>query len=298
MKRDTDPHPAPRLSDRLRVAPLYALPHHLLSSLMRIATRVRYRRWKDWQMAWFIRRYRVDLSIAEQPDPAAYRHFNEFFTRGLRAGARPLCEGSATVASPADGTLSALGDVREDALLQAKGHGYSLIRLLGGDAQRATPFRGGHFATVYLSPRDYHRVHMPLDGRLSEMIHVPGRLFSVNPLSTRTVPGLFARNERVACLFDTEHGPMAVVLVGAVFVGSIELVWAGEVAPAPGSRPSSVRYPAHGPGSVQLARGQEMGRFNMGSTVVLVLPPGPLRWDPSLAPGARVQMGQSIAQLG
>lgn len=278
--------------------PMHVLPHHALSWLMRVATRIRLRAWKDWQMRWFIDRYQVDMSLAERPDPRTYSHFNEFFTRALRASARPICAGHGEVACPADGHLSALGPVSGDTLVQAKGHTYSLTRLLGGDAARAAPFIDGHFATVYLSPRDYHRVHMPLAGRLREMIHVPGRLFSVNATSTRTVPGLFARNERVVSLFDTDHGPLAVILVGAVFVGSIETVWAGEVAPARGRTVTTTPYPASGPGSVTLERGQEMGRFNMGSTVIVVLPPGPLTWGGQAHDGAPVRTGEALATLG
>lgn len=286
------------LADRLRVVPLYALPHHLLSALMRAATRARLPAWKNWQMRWFIRRYGVDMSAAERPEPTSYEHFNDFFTRSLEPGARPICEGEGEIACPADGTISEFGALRADALLQAKGRTYSLTRLLGGDAKRAAPFRDGSFVTVYLSPRDYHRVHMPLGGRLVEMVHVPGRLFSVNPLSVRAVPGLFARNERVVSIFDTERGPFAMVLVGAVFVGSIETVWAGEVAPASAAAvPRAARYPVDGDGSVRMRRGQEAGRFNMGSTVILVLPPGEIEWAPHLEPGDAVRMGQALGRL-
>jgi phosphatidylserine decarboxylase len=288
--------PAP-LSARLRSAPMHVLPHHALSWLMRVATRIRFRPWKDWQMRWFIRRYQVDMSLARRPDPASYGHFNEFFTRALTAAARPVCDGESSVACPADGRLSALGAIDGDTLVQAKGRTFSLTRLLGGDPSRAAPFVDGHFATVYLSPRDYHRVHMPLAGQLRQMIHVPGRLFSVNAASTQAVDGLFARNERVVSIFDTRHGPMALVLVGAVFVGSIETVWAGEVAPARGNPVRRTDYPATGPDAIDLARGQEMGRFNMGSTVVMVLPPGGLTWAQNMSPGAPVNMGQALAEL-
>jgi phosphatidylserine decarboxylase len=276
---------------------MHVLPHHVLSWMMRVATRIRFRPWKDWQMRWFIRRYQVDMTLAERPDPASYSHFNEFFTRALTAAARPVCTGNGQVACPADGRVSALGAIDGDTLVQAKGHTFSLTRLLGGDAARAAPFQGGHFATVYLSPRDYHRVHMPLSGQLREMVHVPGRLFSVNEASTQAVSGLFARNERVVSIFDTQHGPMAQVLVGAVFVGSIETVWAGEVAPARGNPLRRVVYPVEGADAVHLARGQEMGRFNMGSTVVLILPPGPLDWARDMGPGAPVNMGQVLAEF-
>lgn len=282
----------------IRTAAMRALPHHLLSALMRHATRVRLPIWKNWQIRWFIRRYGVDMSIAHVPDPLLFEDFNTFFTRALRRGARPICEGATELACPADGTLSEFGAIARDTMLQAKGRTYSLTQLLGGEAPRAAAFQGGHFATVYLSPRDYHRVHMPLAGTLREMVHVPGRLFSVNQASVRDVPCLFTRNERVVSIFDTALGPMAVVLVGAVFVGSIEQVWAGEVAPARGPGPRVHRYPVTGSGSVTLDKGAEMGRFNMGSTVIVVLPPGPITWRARLAPGDRAQVGEALATLG
>lgn len=286
------------LGDRVRMVPLYAMPHHLLSALMRVATRIRFRVWKHWQMRWFIRRYQVDMALAERNEITVYEHFNDFFTRALKPEVRPVCEDLHDVACPADGTVSAFGALHEDTIVQAKGMHYSLCELLGGDEQRALPFRGGHFATIYLSPRDYHRVHMPLSGDLTEMVHTPGRLFSVNPVSVRTVPRLFARNERVVCVFDTAYGPMALVLVGAVFVGSIETVWAGEVAPRAERDATVVRYPLQGDSIVHLERGQEMGRFNMGSTVIVVLPAGPLSWREGLASGVPTQMGQTLASLG
>jgi phosphatidylserine decarboxylase len=209
-----------------------------------------------------------------------------------------VCRGVADVACPADGELSEYGTIDIDTLLQAKGHGYSLTELLGGDAVRASGLRGGHFATIYLAPRDYHRVHMPLAGTLREMIHVPGRLFSVNQISARHVPGLFTRNERVVSMFDTAHGPLAVVLVGAIFVGSIEQVWAGEVAPAHGAGMRVTHYPSTGRGAVTLAKGAEMGRFNMGSTVIVVLPPGPLSWNARLTRSATTRFGEALATLG
>lgn len=264
---------------------------------MRHATRARLRAWKNWQIRWFIRRYGVDMGIARTSDPRAFADFNAFFTRALRDGVRPVCRGSDELACPADGALSEFGAIDHDTLLQAKGRRYSLTQLLGGDEARASGLKGGHFATIYLSPRDYHRVHMPLAGTLREMIHVPGRLFSVNQTSARHVPGLFTRNERVVSIFDTAHGPLAVVLVGAVFVGSIEQVWAGEVAPARGARLRVTRYPATGPDAITLAKGAEMGRFNMGSTVILVLPPVPLSWNARLIPGAPTRFGEALATL-
>jgi phosphatidylserine decarboxylase len=290
--------PPAALAERLPLAVLRALPHHLLSAVMRHATRVRLRAWKNWQIRWFIRRYGVDMGIACASDPRSFADFNAFFTRALRDGARPVCRGGADVACPADGELSEFGAIDHDTLLQAKGRSYSLTQLLGGDAARAAALSGGHFATIYLAPRDYHRVHMPLAGTLREMIHVPGRLFSVNQVSARHVPDLFTRNERVVSMFDTAHGPLAVVLIGAIFVGSIEQVWAGEVAPARGAGLRVTRYPSAGRGAVTLAKGAEMGRFNMGSTVIVVLPPGPLSWPTRLTRGAATRFGEPLATLG
>lgn len=275
---------------------MHVLPHHLLSAAMHTATRIRARTWKNWQINWFIRRYGVDMDIAKIQNPESFENFNTFFTREVHAEARPLCTQDSALACPADGAVSACGSIDGDSVFQAKGQDFSLTDLLGGDRDRAAAFSGGHFCTIYLSPRDYHRVHMPLTGTLREMIHVPGRLFSVNPLSARMVPRLFARNERVVSIFDSEWGPLAIVLVGAVFVGSIEQVWAGEVAPAGTRGVTATAYPdGSSPAALVLDKGEEMGRFNMGSTVVVVLPPSALRWREDLAPGTPVCLGEMIA---
>jgi phosphatidylserine decarboxylase len=288
-------HPLARSSvERLRLLPMYALPHHLLSGMMMAATRIRLAAWKNWQIRWFVRRYGVDMSIAQVPTLDAYEEFNSFFTRALRPEARPVCELARSLVSPCDGHISQFGTVRHDALLQAKGQSYSLSRLLGGDDRLANEFEGGAYATIYLSPRDYHRVHMPLAGRLRRTVHVPGRLFSVNPRSVRSVPGLFARNERVVSIWDTDMGPLAMVLVGAVFVGSIEQVWCGALPPASRGAPRVTDY---GNGAVTLDKGEEMGRFNMGSTVILALGNPSLRWLDALAPGRAVRMGERLAEV-
>jgi phosphatidylserine decarboxylase len=242
----------------------------------------------------FIRRYHVDMNLAQQPDPHAYEHFNAFFTRALRADARPLDITSDSALSPADGIVSQAGAIDNARIFQAKGHHYTTTDLLGGCPMHAKRFERGSFATVYLAPKDYHRVHMPVAGRLCEMIHVPGRLFSVNPLTARNVPALFARNERVVCLFDTEFGPMAVVLVGAMIVASIETVWAGVVTP----RSASVTRTCYAPeASIHLAKGVEMGRFKLGSTVVVLFGPGHAQWHTKLVEGAPLCMGEGIATL-
>jgi len=275
---------------RLYVGIQYLLPHHLLSALMLRATRVR-RRWvKDLLIDTVVHRYRVDMTEALVPDPKAYASFNAFFTRPLRQDARPIAMQEDTVVCPADGTLSQLGAIDGGRVFQAKRHDCSLPELLGGRQEWAQRFDGGAFATIYLSPRDYHRVHMPVDATLQEMIHVPGRLFSVSPVTAALVPRLFGRNERLPCLFETGCGSMALILVGAIFVGGMETVWAGQVTP------TSIRGlgPVQGETVVRLDKGAEMGRFNMGSTVILLFGPDRVAWDPELKPGTRLRMGQPI----
>ncbi|MBB1356440.1 archaetidylserine decarboxylase, partial [Pseudoalteromonas sp. SR45-5] len=217
----------------------------------------------------FIKQYKVDMSEAQYPDPAHYKSFNEFFTRPLKDGMRPMVEDSNIIIHPVDGAISQLGDIVDGQLIQAKGHDYSLQALLGGSQDDTTPFLGGKFATIYLAPKDYHRIHMPIDGTLSKMIYVPGDLFSVNPLTAQNVPNLFARNERVVAIFETEIGPLAMVLVGATIVASIETIWAGTVTPPAGSDVFSWKYPTTGDNAITLKKGEEMGRFKLGSTVVL-----------------------------
>jgi len=235
----------------------------------------------------------IDLREAAEPDPYAYPSFNAFFTRALRADARPLAGGELDLVSPVDGTLSQLGPIRDGQLLQAKGMHYTAGALLADDAAAAR-YAGGAFACIYLAPYNYHRIHMPLAGRLAATRHVPGRLFSVNAATARMIPGLFARNERVVCEFETGLGPLAMVLVGALFVGSIETVFAGEINPPP-ARGGVVRSIDKGIGT-QFARGAELGRFNMGSTVVLLLGNGATRFADGLAPGATLRLGQALAR--
>jgi len=284
----------------LRVWYQYLLPHHLLSAIMYRATRIRFAPWKNWQIRWFCARYGVRLDEALEPCPLRYPDFNSFFTRALRPDARPVAGDDDTLVSPVDGIVSQVGTLEEDAILQAKGHRYSLASLLGEDSAAAADLRGGHFITIYLAPRDYHRVHMPTAGELHAMTYRPGRLFSVNPLSVRLVPRLFTRNERIACLFETPAGSMALVLVGAMLVGGLETVWAGAVAPPHGGGRRTWRYGGYGEAgarAVALARGEEMGRFNMGSTVVVVLPRGRARWAQRLGPEVRVTMGEEIGKI-
>ena len=287
-------HPSNRLRDYLFVGLQYLLPHHPLSALMFRVTRSRLGWFKDLLIRQVIRLYRVEMGEAANPDPAAYRSFNDFFTRALAADARPLDPDPAAILCPADGTLSQAGVIADGRIFQAKGRDYGLLELLGGDAEWAERFAGGSFATVYLSPRDYHRVHMPIAGALARMLHVPGRLFSVNPVTTRLVPRLFARNERVVSLFETEQGPLAVILVGAIFVASIDTIWAGSVTPGPRDQ---VRCWDYGADDKILDRGAEMGRFNMGSTVILLFAKDRGRWSENLQPGDHLRMGQRIGTL-
>ncbi len=239
----------------------------------------------------FIARYGVDMAEAAEPDPAAYKSFNEFFTRALRPGARPLAD--APWICPVDGAISQFGAIDGERIFQAKGHSYSATALVGGDAALASQFDNGHFATIYLSPRDYHRIHMPCTGRLRRMIYVPGALFSVNPATARGVPGLFARNERVVCVFDTDHGPMVLVLVGATIVGSMGTVWHGIVNPP---RPGRLQQWRYDDASVVIEQGREMGRFQLGSTVVMLFPASAgLRFNPQWAHAAPVRLGQLMA---
>jgi len=241
---------------------------------------------------WFVQQYAVDMTQAAEPDIAEYRTFNDFFTRSLKPGARPLAE--AGLVCPVDGAVSQCGAIDGDRIFQAKGHSYSTAALVGGDAALAAQFTDGSFATVYLSPKDYHRIHMPCSGRLRRMLHIPGDLFSVNPATARSLPGLFARNERVVCLFDGERGPFVLVLVGATIVGSMATVWHGAVNPP---RPGTVREWDYAERNITLAKGDEMGRFLLGSTVVLLFPAGQVALDARWTADLPVCMGQRMGEF-
>ncbi len=287
------PEPSsPGLSDYLKAWPQYLLPTHALSRVMHALTRSSNPLMRRRFMRWFVKQYGVDMSLAQEPDLDRYANFNDFFTRALRPEVRPVVNTEGAIACPVDGAVSQAGSIRDGRIFQAKGQDYSLLQLLGGDERQAKNFAGGRFATLYLSPRDYHRIHMPLAGKLTAMCHVPGRLFSVNAATARVIPGLFARNERVITYFDTEAGPMAMVLVGAIFVASIETVWAGEVTPPAGKQ---VRHWDYQDNDVrEFTRGEEMGRFNMGSTVIVLFGHDAMQWADSIKPGAPVQMGQRL----
>ncbi len=277
-------------SDRLAVLLQYGLPKQRLTTLAGRVADARGGAATQALIRRFVARYGVNMAEAAEPDIAAYATFNDFFTRALKPGARPLA--AADLVSPVDGAISQFGAIDGDRILQAKGHHYTIRALLGGDAALADAFAGGWFATLYLSPKDYHRIHMPCAGRLRQMTHVPGALFSVNPATARGVPGLFARNERVVCLFDGAAGPFVLVLVGATIVGSMATVWHGVVNPP---RPGTVREWRYDDAPIELAQGAEMGRFQLGSTVVVLLPRGPLRFNPAWAPGEPIRMGEPMA---
>ena len=281
----------------------YLLPHHLLCRIVHALTRARVAWLKNLLIAAFMRTYRPVMADAIEPEPRHYSSFNAFFTRALRPGVRPADPDPHSVVSPCDATLSIAGALQSNQLLQAKGHAFSLEALLGDAGRWADVLHGGLYATLYLAPFNYHRVHMPLAGRLAAAWHVPGRLFSVNAATVARVPGLFARNERVICAFEGEHGPFVVVLVGALFVGSISTVWHGEVTPW---RPAAAtaaplrrihRLEPAGSAALWQPRGAELGLFNMGSTVLLLLPATLARWQPELLPGAALAVGQRLGRL-
>jgi phosphatidylserine decarboxylase len=284
-----------QVSERAAVALQYLLPKQALTALAGALARRPLGPVTQLAIRRFIRRYAVDMAEAAQPDPAAYATFNDFFTRALRADARPLA--AADWVCPVDGAISQCGAIQRDRMLQAKGHDYTVGALLGGDTALAAAFTDGTFATLYLSPRDYHRIHMPCTGRLRQMVHVPGDLFSVNPTTARGVPGLFARNERVICVFEGERDgrrfPFVLVLVGATIVGSMATIWHGVVNPP---RPGIVRRWDYDDRDIILPRGVEMGRFLLGSTVIVLLPPGVAALNPDWVPGRPVRMGESMGR--
>jgi phosphatidylserine decarboxylase len=286
--------PSASAGDHVFAALQYVLPKHLLSRVIYGVARCESNWVKRTVISSFLRGYRVDMDEAAQRDPFAYRSFNDFFTRALRAGARTVDADASTVVSPVDGRVSQAGTVRSDLLIQAKGHHYSLTDLLAGDAAAVETYRDGAFTCLYLAPFNYHRIHMPLAGTLRASWYVPGELFSVNAATARAVSGVFARNERLICDFDTPLGRMAVILVGALFVGSIETVYCGEVNPPPRSR-KAARPITQGAGR-QFAKGEELGRFNMGSTVVMLFERESIAWDDSLVPDMTVRMGRAIAR--
>lgn len=278
------------MSDRLAVLPQYLFPKQALTSFAGWVAGKERGRVTTWIIRRFVRKYDVNMGEALESDIAHYKSFNDFFTRALKPGARPLA--AANLVSPVDGAISQFGRIEGEQIFQAKGHHYSCTALLAGDAALAAQFKDGSFATLYLSPRDYHRIHMPCAGRLLRMTYVPGDLFSVNPTTARGVPGLFARNERVVCLFESAHGPFVLVLVGATIVGSMQTVWHGLVNPP---RTGKVREWRYDDQQIVLEQGQEMGRFLLGSTVVMLFPNPPLAFNPAWTPGRAIRLGEAMA---
>jgi phosphatidylserine decarboxylase len=272
----------------------YLTPQHALSRAAGWLANTEIKSIKDPFTRWFVEKYGVDMQEAKETDCTAYRTFNDFFTRELKEGARPIVSSEGSLACPADGAISQLGAIHNGRVFQAKGHDYSLLELVGGDPELAAQFDDGHFATVYLSPKDYHRVHMPIDGTLRSMTYVPGQLFSVNTVTAENVPRLFARNERLVCVFDTEAGPMAMILVGAMIVAGIETVWAGQVAPHTRDV-RTTNYLENAP--IHLRKGEEMGCFKLGSTVVMLFGADQVRWLDSLEAETPVRMGEYFGSM-
>lgn len=283
-------------AELLFVVPQYILPHHFISRLVLRATRVRAPWFKNPLMRWFVKKFNVNMAEAANEHLESYPDFNSFFTRTLKDNARPFDQNPQRVLCPVDGAISQLGYITGTTVFQAKGYSYDLQSLLGGNAVLAAQFKDGAFATLYLSPRDYHRFHMPLAGRLTQMLYVPGRLFSVNPTTVRRVRNLFARNERVVAVFDSCVGPMVMIPVGALNVACIETVWHGVVTP-PHRQPVQRWIYDRDDDVIQLEKGAEMGRFNMGSTVILLFPKNTIRWDVHLKTGDAIRMGQGLATL-
>lgn len=281
------------MADKLKVLLQYLIPQHGISLLMGKVAESKNSTIKNAFAKWFIKKYDIDMSLAERENPEDYETFNDFFTRSLKPELRPIAEGDETIVNPADGKVSQLGKIEDGFIFQAKGHRFSARSLLGDDAELAKPFEQGEFATIYLAPKDYHRVHMPMAGKLTKMLHVPGKLFSVNPLTARNVPNLFARNERVVAMFDTAIGPMAMVLVGATIVGSIETVWEGTITPP---TRDDIKVWDYQDNNIKLDKGAEMGRFKLGSTVILLFPKDTIEWQENMKAYAPTVMGTALAQ--
>lgn len=278
--------------DWIKIKTQYVLPKHLLSRLLGRLAAAEAGPLTQWLIRLFIKAFNINMQEAMFEQPSAYKTFNEFFTRPLKDGIRPIVESQNLLCQPVDGAVSQFGDIVGDKIFQAKGHDYSLTALLGGKPELAECFKGGKFVTIYLAPSDYHRIHMPIQGKLSDTLHVPGDLFSVNPLTAANVPGLFARNERVVTIFDTPVGKVALVLVGATIVASIETVWAGNITPPAGKY---VQHWQHLNDDIELEKGQEMGRFKLGSTVVLCFEPNKIEFE-TLTAGGTTRLGEALAK--
>ncbi|QOL26524.1 phosphatidylserine decarboxylase [Thalassotalea sp. LPB0316] len=273
------------------------MPKHLISRLVGKFAAAEMGGLTTKAIAWFIKAYDINMAEAKYKNASDFKTFNDFFTRELAEGARPILADENTICYPVDGAISQQGDIVDGQLIQAKGFNYSLNSLLGGDEATSAPFQGGKFSCIYLAPKDYHRIHMPMDATLTDMIYVPGELFSVNPLTANNVPDLFARNERVVAVFDTEKGPMAMVLVGATIVASIETVWAGTITPPAGKDIFRWQYPTTGHGAIKLKKGDEMGRFKLGSTVITTFAPNMVEFNQQAGPKTVTRMGEHYADL-
>ena len=279
------------MKDQLKIVGQYILPKHLLSRLTGKLAAAKAGKVTTFLVKKFIAQYKINMSEAKHPEPEYYETFNDFFTRELKQGARTIIEGDANLATPVDGKVSQQGDIKEGRIFQAKGHDFSLRELLGGRDDVAAPFDDGIFSTVYLAPKDYHRIHMPIAGKLEQMIFIPGDLFSVNPLTTENVPNLFARNERAVAIFSTAVGPMAMVLVGATIVASIETVWAGTL------KGKEIQYWDYSDQDINLEKGEEMGRFKLGSTIVALFPKGTIDFAEDLEAGSVTRLGELFATI-
>ncbi len=280
------------LSEKFDILKQYLAPQHALSHLAGWLSERRWKWFKNWQIHYLTKRYNVDLQAAASSNIDDYPTFNSFFTRALKPGLRPIVQGPDEVASPADGAISQIGHINDMLLLQAKGFTYTLQNLLGGQEKLAHEFQDGSFATIYLAPKDYHRVHMPFKGILRETLAIPGKLFSVNQLTARSVPNLFARNERLICIFDTDFGPMAVILVGAMLVGSIQTVWGANTNSGKITHTLYTKEKA-----ITLQRGDELGHFKMGSTVIVLFPSKKIRWSSELTENSSTEMGKLLGNI-
>lgn len=281
------------MNDKLFIRLQHLIPQHSLSRAAGWLASTDNKLLKNTFINWFVKRYNVDMTLAAEENPLAYACFNDFFTRALKPGARPIDSNADSIVCPADGAISQLGKIIDGRIFQAKGQSYTALELLGGDESLAAEFAGGSFATVYLSPRDYHRVHMPYGGKLRAMVSVPGELFSVNTVTAENVPRLFARNERAVAIFDTDIGPMAVVLVGAMIVAGIETVWDGQIAPFASRDIATSLYPYQ---NIMLNKGDEMGRFKLGSTAIVLFAKDKMRWDEKFQAGIPTKMGEPIGK--
>lgn len=282
------------MMDRIKAWPQYLLPQALLSTMMYKLTRSEIVWWKNTFIRWFVKQYQVDMSEAEYTEATSFPNFNAFFTRALKPGARNLTPDAYRVFSPVDGAISQFGDIQDDRIFQAKGHDYSLHQLLAGNDTWTRQFSNGKFITIYLSPKDYHRIHMPVSGRVTRLTYVPGRLFSVSPATTRTIPELFARNERLIIHFNTHFGEMILIMVGAIFVSGMETVFTGEITPPHNAPLAHYDYLDK---NLSLQQGDELGRFNMGSTVLLLFQENSIAWDQSLKSQQKLRLGDSLAML-